>query len=154
VEDNVTGYFVVGENIALFTRKAYPTGCPTEWETVEHHRNIMKQESYREVMKSINPLFTGEFKMEHIPLDKSPMAALSAPVTEVTVVTLKPGRSKAELMAAIVLAAAEGSKLRGLYFPIVYGCPVENENKVVALLGWDSVQVGNLFQHDRIGFQF
>jgi hypothetical protein len=150
----VTGYFVVGENIALVTRKAYPTGRLTEWETVEHHRNVMKQESYREVMKSINPLFTGELKMEHIPLDKSPIAALSAPVTEVAILTLKPGKSKAELMAAIVPAAAEVSKLRGLHPPIVYGCPVENENKVVALLGWDSVQVGDLFQHNRTGFQF
>jgi|ERR1700722_5299988 len=117
----------------------------TVWETHEHHKKIMAQESYREVLQSIKPLYTGEFQMVHIPFEKSVTEALSAPVTEVVILTLKPGKSKDDLTTRVddflkVLENAEGAHAPGLF-----GWTIEKEDRAVAIFGWDSIEVNNLY---------
>jgi hypothetical protein len=117
------------------------TDRKTEWETIEHHKNLMKHESFDQLKKSLGPVFAAIPQTEHFAFESSTIPALSAPVTEIVFLTPKEGKSKEEVKAAIGTLLAEMNKLKGLHPPIAYGYSLSNENKAAALLGWDSVEV-------------
>jgi len=122
IEDKTTGYMVLA------------------WETLEHHKKLMKHESYQTLLKATAQLYTGDFQMEHVPFNKPIIEAMAAPVTEIISFTLKPGKLKDDLMPLLDKLFKVVDTLKGIHPPAVFGSSIEKEDRVVGLLGWDSVE--------------
>ncbi|EPQ49812.1 hypothetical protein GLOTRDRAFT_134581, partial [Gloeophyllum trabeum ATCC 11539] len=67
------------------------------WQTLGHHKALMSGPTYPALVETLKPAVGGPFEMLHINFTKDPTPALEAPVTEVALVTLKPGKTKEEV---------------------------------------------------------
>ncbi|KJA21167.1 hypothetical protein HYPSUDRAFT_187695 [Hypholoma sublateritium FD-334 SS-4] len=107
------------------------------WETLEHHKALVKRPGYPEIL-GVKPAINGESKIYHIDFNHSPKAAVTAPTTEVLVLTLKEGKTKEQLDT--ILAATDPKIIAddGVFGPSAWGATQESEGVVVLLLGWES----------------
>ncbi|TDL27066.1 hypothetical protein BD410DRAFT_783226 [Rickenella mellea] len=121
VEDPTTGYWVI------------------EWDTIEKHKEFQASEGYKAFVeggKDVGKVV----KMLHVPLEPADdyTGAFTAPVTEISLTTLKPGVEAKDFEATvnIIYGAAKGT-VDGS----VSGKTVENEREYVLVYGWKSVQL-------------
>ncbi|EPQ53605.1 hypothetical protein GLOTRDRAFT_100664 [Gloeophyllum trabeum ATCC 11539] len=107
------------------------------WQTLEHHKALMSGPTYPALVETLKPAVGGPFEMLHINFTKDPTPALEAPVTEVALVTLKPGKTKEEVGPLL-------HKLTGLPTPGIvlstWGPTVEKEETLIIAAGWESVE--------------
>ncbi len=113
----------------------------TVWETLEHHKALVNRPGYPEIL-GLKPAINGESKLYHIDFNNSPKAAVTAPTTEILILTLKEGKTKEHLDT--ILAAADPKIIAdgGVFGPSAWGATQESSNVVILLLGWESSKVG------------
>lgn len=83
----------------------------------------------------------------HVPFNSDPYVHMNMPVTEFTVMELKPGKDAAAVESVIQREAAErqallddGRHSRGVF---TWGCPREIPGVYVLMTGWDSLEVSH-----------
>jgi hypothetical protein len=105
-------------------------------------------------LKSSNRLFRASFRGTiHITVSKDPNAALSSPAVEFVAFTLKDGAS-AEKFSALMEELGKGLDVAaGAHPPSVWGQSIEEKNKYLLVVGWDTVEVGVLHAFD-VGPQY
>ncbi|KAF7365131.1 hypothetical protein MVEN_00384400 [Mycena venus] len=122
IEDKKTGYFV------------------SVWESYELREKMAKDPSYAGVIEQLKPAVAGPFTRDHINTTTDGLTALSAPVVEFVTATLKAGAS-AEKVSSLVeefIKGLDGSA--GSHAPAVWGQSVENKDKFLLIVGWDSLE--------------
>ncbi|KAJ7366959.1 hypothetical protein DFH08DRAFT_836081 [Mycena albidolilacea] len=122
IEDKKTGYFV------------------SVWESYELHQKLIKDPSYAGIVEKLKPAVSGKFERDHITVSKDPNAALSSPAVEFVAFTLKDGAS-AEKFSALMEELGKGLDLAaGAHPPSVWGQSIEEKNKYLLVVGWDTVE--------------
>lgn len=113
------------------------------WETYEAHKALMALPDYEEsVQKFFGPLVSGPPEIVHIQnLVGDFNAAFAAPVTEIATFKLK-GDATMDVLREQIRAL--GSEL-GAALAFAWGDCVEHPDRLVALLGWPSVEVISSF---------
>ncbi|KAF8177034.1 hypothetical protein BJ912DRAFT_986347 [Pholiota molesta] len=120
-EEEKTGYLVVA------------------WETYEHHLALMKREGYPDII-GLAPVFgEGDPKLYHVDFIESPETALAQNATEILIMTLKEGKTKEDLAAAIAVLGAKITAEEGCSKPLAWGETREEPGKTFfSFLGWES----------------
>ena len=115
------------------------------WESVAAHQKLINdKEAYPKLGKAISAIFdVPKLKVVHILTTSDPSPALSAPVTELVMITLHEGASKSELESLVsqlgeAMAAAPASA--GV-FKLCWGPLAEKENVLGMVIGWENVEV-------------
>ncbi|KAG1869422.1 hypothetical protein DFJ58DRAFT_742499 [Suillus subalutaceus] len=103
------------------------------WESMAHHQALMDSPSYGSVLEALKPAFGGPFKMYHVIFNEHPIA-LQQPVTQVLLLTLKDPSHRAEVFDILSKISVLSKKM------LVFGPTLENENQIVLVGGWASVE--------------
>jgi hypothetical protein len=113
------------------------------WETYEHHLALMKREGYPDII-GLAPVFgEGDPKLYHVDFIESPETALAQNATEILIMTLKEGKTKEDLAAAIAVLGAKITAEDGCSKPLAWGETREEPGKTFfSFLGWESSKVG------------
>ncbi|KAF8954299.1 hypothetical protein BDZ97DRAFT_489766 [Flammula alnicola] len=115
-----------------------------EWETYEHHKAMTQRPGYPQIV-GFGPAFAsaGERSSFHVDFIADPKAgALTAPTTEVMVMTLKEGKTKDDLAAVLAVLGPKITAAEGAYEPLAWGETREEPGKKFYLfLGWESTKV-------------
>ena len=108
---------------------------------MEHHKALVNRPGYPEIL-GLKPAINGEHKLYHIDFNHSPKASVTAPTTEILILTLKEGKTKEHLDT--ILAAADPKIIAdgGVFGPSAWGATQESPNVIILLLGWESSKVG------------
>ncbi|KAJ7675738.1 hypothetical protein DFH06DRAFT_946602, partial [Mycena polygramma] len=123
VEDAKTGYFV------------------SVWDSYEHHQKLVADPSYASVIEALKPAVTGKLQRNHITVAGDVDAALSSPAVEFVVFTVKPEAS-GEKLVTLLEELGEGLDVAaGAHPPCFWGQSVEDKNKYLLVVGWDTVEV-------------
>ncbi|KAJ7259521.1 hypothetical protein B0H12DRAFT_1232001 [Mycena haematopus] len=122
VEDPKTGYFV------------------SVWESYELHQKLVKDPSYASIIETLRPAVAGNFERHHINVTSDPITALSAPAVEFVVFTLKAGESDEKLSSLLEELGKGADAATGAHPPCAWGQSVEDKNKYLLIIGWDTVE--------------
>jgi hypothetical protein len=119
------------------------------WETYEHHLALMKREGYPGII-GLAPVFgEGDPKLYHVDFIESPDTTLAQNATEVLTMTLKEGKTKEDLAAAVAVLGPKITAEEGCAKPLAWGETREEPGKTFFLfLGWESSKVG--CRHDLL----
>ncbi|KDR82944.1 hypothetical protein GALMADRAFT_238635 [Galerina marginata CBS 339.88] len=109
------------------------------WETVEHHKTLMKHPEYPAVL-GLAPSVGGELKLNHVNYIKDFVPALTAPTTEILGITLKEGKTKEDLENVLNKLAVRIDAANSKYAPVTWGPTVEDPKKFFLSIGWDSAK--------------
>jgi len=103
------------------------------WESLAHHQKVIDGPDYGNVINALKPVFGGDAKMNHVIFNNNPIA-FESPVTEVLFITLKDPSYRAEVTEILTKISnmTEGR--------LVFGPTLEDENVIVLVGGWQSVQ--------------
>ncbi|KAK7048435.1 hypothetical protein R3P38DRAFT_2869335 [Favolaschia claudopus] len=122
VEDNKKGYFV------------------SVWESHDHHRKLVESPNYASIIEKLKPTISGQFERNFINISHDPLPALSSPAVEIVTFTLKSG-SSAEQLTPLMEELGKGlDTATGAHPPCAWGQSVEDKNKVLLIVGWDTVE--------------
>ncbi|KAF5314890.1 hypothetical protein D9619_006967 [Psilocybe cf. subviscida] len=107
------------------------------WETYEHHKAVIDSPGYPGIV-GLAGTIAGNSTMLHVPFRDAPEPALSAPATEVAVITLKPGKTVADVDAVFEsfmhkVESEEEDAAVG-----TWGQTKEEAEKLVCFFGWAS----------------
>lgn len=105
------------------------------WKSYEHHKALTSRINYSEILG-----LKDSHKIYRLELNNDPLPALLAPITEVSTLILKPGKTKPEL-DAIVTADLPFTSEPGCFGPISWGATLEFSNTIFMLFGWESTKV-------------
>lgn len=105
-----------------------------DWDSLAHHQAVMASPSYGSLLETLKPAFGGPSKMHHVIFNDHPIA-LEQPVTEVLLITLKDPSHRAEVFDILGKISDQTKKM------IVFGPTLEDENTIIVVGGWESVEV-------------
>jgi hypothetical protein len=111
------------------------------WETYEHHKKLMEREDYGQLLQDLKPVASGPLEVQHVEFNKDPTAVFTSPVAEFATLKVKPGISQEAFLLALE-ALAEAVVKAPACHSVVFGETREHRGVWVALLGWDSLEVG------------
>jgi hypothetical protein len=94
----------------------------------------MTSPSYGPLLEALKPAIGGSSKMHHVIFNDHPIA-FQQPVTEVLVITLKDPSHRAEVYDILNKMSDLTKKM------LVFGPTVEDENVIILVGGWQSVEV-------------
>jgi len=99
---------------------------------------VINGPNYGSVIEALKPArkLGGEFNMYHVIFNDHPTALLQYPVTEVAVLTLKDVSQRAEALDILTTISEKMEK------KLVFGPTLENENVIILIAGWASIEVG------------
>ncbi|KAH9944621.1 hypothetical protein B0H21DRAFT_746382 [Amylocystis lapponica] len=121
------------------------------WDDLESHRRFQANPMYpiaREHLGNVRVPDPSKAGVWHVNTTNDPFEAFAAPLTEVTIIKLKPGQSKTIVetdLDAIVRAESELPQSWGLVNAF-WGPTVEKEDVVIMFSGWTSHEA-----HQNIG---
>jgi len=122
VEDPKTGYFI------------------SVWESYEHHQKLIGEPSYASLIEGLKPAVSGKLERNHITVAGDVNSALSSPAVELVVLTLK-AEGSADKFESLMGDLAKGlDTSAGEHPPCVWGQSVEDKNKYLLVVGWDTVE--------------
>lgn len=104
----------------------------------------MQHSSYGSLMSSLKPALTGELAIQHFEFPGEAKNALSAPVTEFAVLTMKSGKPKDDVEKLLDAISKELDATQRTYLPTLWGPCIEDRNTFLMLVGWDTVEVRTL----------
>jgi quinol monooxygenase YgiN len=110
------------------------------WETYEHHKKLMEGKDYGQLVQDLKPALSGKLVMQHVDFDADSTTTFTSPATEWVTFTVKPEVTQEELVATFKKLAGELLKVPSCHSAI-HGQSREHKGRVVAALGWDSVEV-------------
>jgi len=110
------------------------------WESFDHYKKFTKSDGYPAVVESMKPAMAGPLQMQHVEVKTDPTTALEAPVTEITIVSLKEGRTFEEVRAMGEKVDANAHLAKGAHIPSSWGPTFQDGQKIVVAAGWDSVE--------------
>ncbi|KAG2119398.1 hypothetical protein DEU56DRAFT_836309 [Suillus clintonianus] len=105
------------------------------WDSLAHHQALIESPSYGSLLETLKPAFGGPMKMYHVIFNDHPIA-FKQPVTEVLRITLKDPSHRAEVSDILSKISDMTKKM------LVFGPTLENENEIILVGGWESVEVG------------
>jgi len=91
--------------------------------------------TYGDLLKTLGPIFGDQSKMYHVIFNDHPIA-FQKPVTEVLVLTLKDPSNRTEVFDILTKISNVTEKM------LVFGPTLEDENVIILVGGWPSVEVG------------
>jgi hypothetical protein len=109
------------------------------WESYDHHKAVIDTPGYPGIV-GLADTIAGNTTILHVPFRDAPEPSLGAPTTEVAVLTLKPGKTVADIDAALASLAPEASLEEG-YVAGTWGETMEDAEKLVLFSGWASSKV-------------
>ncbi|KAG0702090.1 hypothetical protein DFH29DRAFT_875384 [Suillus ampliporus] len=115
IEDPATGYLFLN------------------WDSLAHHQAAMASTSYGPLREILDPALAGPGKTYHVIFNDKAIG-LQQPVTEVLLVTLKDPSHRAEVFEIFNKLVEFTKKM------IVFGPTLEDENVIVLVNGWASVE--------------
>ncbi|PFH54111.1 hypothetical protein AMATHDRAFT_884 [Amanita thiersii Skay4041] len=116
------------------------------WETYEHHKQLMDSPSYSQIIAAFSPFHTGPYVMEHIAIDKDITPALTAPVTELTLLKCKGSKPQKYYESAAQRIIDALSSAKGAHPNACWGVSKENPDNLYTIVGWDSVEASAVSQ--------
>lgn len=114
------------------------------WETHEAHKALVDSAGYADLFVELKGTMVGGFDMQHVPYDSDLLNILSAPVTEIFVLHLRPTAMKEELFPVLSRLAEEIDKEEDSFPPSVFGGSLDNGGIVIITVGWKSRAVRDL----------
>lgn len=108
------------------------------WETLDHHKKVIADPSYAELTKLLAPVYTDHIEMVHVDMNGDPKSALSAPITDLTYITLKEGKTQKDLTACFTSYVTAGFALES---GTLYGPVIEKPETFCRVVPWESVEV-------------
>jgi len=107
------------------------------WEKLEHHEKLMQDSSYPTILSTLAAAQSGPpLSMLHFDMTDDPTKGLTAPVTDLTYMTLKEGKTKADVEPFFATFAWIADLGRGFH----HGQCVEKPELFVVLMGWASIE--------------
>ncbi|PPQ83568.1 hypothetical protein CVT26_003974 [Gymnopilus dilepis] len=113
------------------------------WESLEHHITVTKHPEYPQIMQLGPCIASAEeggsgLTLYHVDFIKPYTPSQSAPTTEVLAITLKEGKTKADLWRVLEAITAKIDEENPKYAPVTWGQTLEDEKKFYLTIGWDS----------------
>lgn len=119
-----------GNSLRRPNEHAYDEPRPV-WESYEHHKTMMSRSDYPDVVAQLKLFFRdGQLKMNHVEFKGDIDSAFSAPVTSLSFMTLKAGRTKDQLEKGIQANSGRA-----------WGQTLEDANLFMSITGATSSQV-------------
>ncbi|KDR82943.1 hypothetical protein GALMADRAFT_134467 [Galerina marginata CBS 339.88] len=109
------------------------------WETVEHHKTLMKHPEYPAIL-GLAPSVGGELKLNHIEYIQDFVPALTAPTTEILGISLREGKTREDLEKALAAVNSKVEVANPKYAPVAWGPTVEDPQKFWLNIGWESAK--------------
>jgi len=111
----------------------------TEWDKYEDHKALQDDAIRYPIIQGLMApaIGDGPFKMHHVYFNKSPIAALGAPITAFLELTLKDGYSKDQLEKTIIALTSQ----IGSEHNVTWGPAKEDANKFFLVIGWKGLKV-------------
>jgi hypothetical protein len=91
----------------------------------------------------------GPLQTLHAEVKTDPTIALDAPVTEVTIVVIKEGKTFSDVKPLGEALDANCHLLKGNHVPSSWGPTIQDAQKVGVAVGWDSVEVSSITSLSR-----
>jgi hypothetical protein len=108
------------------------------WKTPEHHEKFLQDSSYPTFLSTLAAAHSGPpLSVLHFDMTDDPAKGLTAPVTDLTYMTLKEGKTKADVEPFFANFAWIADLGKGFH----HGQCVEKPELFVVLMGWASVEV-------------
>ena len=107
----------------------------SDWDSLAHHRAVANGPNYGDVIAALMPAIGAELKMHLVIFNDHPIA-FEYPVTEVNVITLKDPSYRTEVYEILTTVSEKTEK------KLVFGPTLEDENVIVVVGGWESIEVG------------
>ncbi|KAF9565779.1 hypothetical protein CPC08DRAFT_747796 [Agrocybe pediades] len=111
------------------------------WESLDAHKALIAAPGYPQstgLMAAMD--LTEPLSMNHIEFNRDYLSALTAPVTEIVLLTLNEGKTKEDLNRVFDSLAAKVDEVNSKYEPCAWGQSLEAPDKFYLIIGWDSVQ--------------
>jgi len=86
----------------------------------------------------------GPLQVLHAEVKTDPTIALEAPVTEVTIVSIKEGKTFEDIKPLGEALDANCHLVEGNHVPSSWGPVIQDSQKIGVAVGWDSVEVSSL----------
>jgi len=113
-----------------------------DWESLEYHQAFMASDVYKPFVAGLRQ-FSQSSSMVHVTFEPASEASqvFGAPVTEIAVVTMKPGVDGAKLEHGFpaMQGVIKDPQTKGAH-GVVCGVTVESPDQYVIASGWDSVE--------------
>jgi hypothetical protein len=108
------------------------------WEKPEYHEKFLQDSSYPTFLTTLAAAHSGPpLSVLHFDMTDDPAKGLTAPVTDLTYMTLKEGKTKADVEPFFANFAWIADLSKGFH----HGQCVEKPELFVVLMGWASVEV-------------
>lgn len=102
------------------------------------------RDDYPAFVESLKLTLASPLHIQHVEFDGDATAALTAPVTEITVAKPKEGHTVADIEAVIAELRKNSHLVKGAYPPLAWGKVQQEPEMYVLAIGWDSVEVCRL----------
>ncbi|OCH89086.1 hypothetical protein OBBRIDRAFT_40125 [Obba rivulosa] len=111
------------------------------WETLDHHRKFQADATeYPKLIEKTSSIWGAAPRILHVHPTTDPYAALAAPVTELALLTIKPGQSKEALLDIVKKLTTDGTPGEKGFVSAVYGTVAESDDTIALIAGWESVE--------------
>lgn len=111
------------------------------WDKFEDHEELMKHPDYPQMLNLDPCIGEGRLNMNHVEFHSDFKPALSAPTTEVTIMTRKPEVLNELLIGFVDTIAADIDAKNAKYAPVTWGQAKEQDHRYYLIAGWDSPEV-------------
>jgi len=109
-----------------------------QWETYEHHKNLMERSDYPDLGALLKPSLGGKVSLQHVEFNRDVTNGLTSPTLEIVWFNAKPELSQIELMKMVDQLGNALAEAKGCHSPIGWGESQENPGRIVCAIGWDS----------------
>ena len=137
------------EPVSLFSRISvlYHGSTPLcqVWESFDHYKKLTESAGFPDLIESMKPAMAGPLQTLHAEVKTDPTTALEAPVTEVTIVSIKEGKTFEDVRPLGEALDASCHLLKGNHVPSSWGPVVQDVQKIGVAVGWDSVEVSSIY---------
>lgn len=105
---------------------------------------MTERDDYPAFVESLKPTLASPLRIQHVEFDGDATAALTAPITEITVAKPKEGNTVADIEVVIAELKKNSHLVKGAYPPLAWGKVQQEAGTYVLAIGWDSVEVCRL----------
>ena len=92
----------------------------------------------------MKPAMAGPLQTLHVEVKTDPTTALEAPVTDITIVDIKDGKTFEDIKPLGEAIDANCHLLKGTHIPSSWGPVIQDRQKIGVAAGWDSVEVSSI----------
>jgi len=111
------------------------------WQTLEDHKKFQEDATeYPKLKQNLSNIWGAAPRVLHVQPTADPYPAFAAPVTELALLTLKPGESKDALVDILQKLTTRGTPGENGYITALYGTIVERDDMFALIAGWNSVE--------------